>query len=99
MRTMENLIVDIYNESIENYNKIHKMIDKKITNPDELVEMEGLKANVINIEILNIGKNLDDANKIHFFLLQSDNIFSDALIQKTDEMKRRFNKFKKDYEE
>ena len=50
MRTMENLIVDIYNESIENYNKIHKMIDKKITNPDELVEMEGLKAKFILIE-------------------------------------------------
>ena len=98
-KEMENLIVEIYESSIENYNKLHRLIDKKITTPDELVEMEALKANSVNFEILNIGKNLDDANKIQAFLLFSDNLFSDNLILKTDEMKRRFNKFKRDYEE
>lgn len=99
MREMENLIIQIYNESIESYNRLHGLIDMKINNPEELVEMEVLKTNVVNPEVLNIGKNLDDANKIHFFLLLSDNIFSDNLIFKTEEMKRRFNKFKRDYEE
>lgn len=99
MREMENLIIQIYHESIESYNKLHGLIDKKITTPDELVEMEALKANVVNMDVLNIGKNLDEANKIHFFLLSLDNIFSDNIIFKSEEMKRRFNKFKRDCEE
>ncbi len=98
MREMENLIIQIYNESTDNYNRLSNSIDKKITTPEELVELEGLKTSV-NFEVLNIGKNLDEANKIHHFLLISDNIFSDNLINKTDEMKKRFNKFKRDYEE
>jgi len=99
MREMENLVIQMYNESTDNYNRLHGLIDKKITTPDELVEMEALKANVVNLEVLNIGKNLDEGNKIHFFLLFSDSIYSDILILKTDEMKRRFNKFKRDCEE
>ncbi len=99
MREMENLIIQIYLESIEIYNRLHGLIDKKIATPDELVEMEALKTNLFNLEVLNVGKNLDEANKIHFFLLLSDNIFSDHLIFKTEEMKKRFNKFKRDCEE
>lgn len=98
MREMENLIVDIYNTSIDNYNRLHKLIDKKLTTPDELVEMDSIKT-YVNNQVLNIGKNLDDANKIFIFLLSIDNIFSDNIILKTDEMKRRFNKFRRDYEE
>lgn len=98
MREMENLIVQIYDESIQNYNRLYDLIHKRVTTPDELVEMEATKT-AMNIELLNIGKNLDDANKIHFFLLSADDLFSDNLIHKTDEMKRRFNKFRRDYEE
>ena len=98
MRTMENLIIDIYVTAIENYNKLHKQIDKKINNPDELVEMDIIKNN-LNLEVMNLNKSFDDANKIFLFLLISDNLFSDILIQKTEEMKRRFNKFRRDYEE
>lgn len=98
MRTMENLIIDIYITAIENYNKLHKQIDKKINNPDELVEMDIIKNN-LNLEVMNLNKSFDDANKIYLFLLISDNLFSDILIQKTEETKRRFNKFRRDYEE
>lgn len=98
MREMENLIIQIYDESIQNYNRLYDLIHKRVTTPDELVEMEATKT-AMNLELLNIGKNLDDANKIHFFLLSADNLFSDNLIHKTDEMKRRFNKFRRDYEE
>jgi hypothetical protein len=98
MRQMENLVIDIYNSSIDQLNKLHRLIDRKITTPDELVEMDALKT-LVNTEVLNLGKNLDDANKIYFFLITSDNLFSDNIIQKTEEMKKRHDKFKKDYEE
>ena len=98
MRTMENLIIDSYHNSIEKYNNLHKMIDKKICTPDELVEMETTKSE-IQTELINLGKEFDDTNRIYIFLIYADNIFSENIITKTEEMKRRFDKFKRDYEE
>lgn len=97
-RTMENLIIDSYNNSIEKYNNLHKMIDKKICTPDELVEMEATKT-LIQAELINLGKEFDDTYRIYIFLIYADNIFSDNIISKTEEMKKRFDKFKRDYEE
>ena len=98
MRTLETLIIDSYNNSIEKYNSLHKMIDKKIVTPDELVEMEATKTYIQN-ELIILGKEFDDSYRIFIFLIYADNIFSENIILKTEEMKKRFDKFKKDSEE
>jgi hypothetical protein len=74
------------------------MIDKKISTPDDVVNMDATKA-YVQTELLSLGKEFDDSYRIYIFLIHIDNIFSENIISKTEEMKKRFDKFKKDSEE
>jgi hypothetical protein len=98
MRTKEALIINFYNISIEKYNNLHQMIDKKILTPDDVVNMDLTKA-YVQTELINLGKEFDDSYRIYIFLIHIDHIFSENIISKTEEMKRRFEKYKKESDE
>lgn len=94
----EEMIIDLYNKSIDKYYKIYREIDRKLTTPEEVVEMEKIKTNLYT-DLTIIQKNIDDAGKIQFFLLQIDHLFSDIIILKTQEMATKHQSFKVEYEE
>lgn len=97
-KVLETNIVNLYLQAMERYNKMFKSIDKRLNTPEELVEMDKIKANLVN-DVALIQKEFDDAYKVYFYLFSSDHIFTENLINKTEEMIKRHLKYKKDYEE
>jgi hypothetical protein len=98
MKKLEESIQDLFNQSIDRYGKMHKMIDRKLNTPDDLVEMEKIKNN-LSSDLSNIQRDFDDAMKIYIFLFQSDHFFSDYLLNKTEETIKRHLKYRRDSEE
>lgn len=98
MSSLEEEIITLYNNCIDRYNHIHKLIDKKLNTPEDVVNMEQTKLGLVNENSI-IYKDYDEAFRVFAFLMQVDHIFTDDAMFKVIEMMRRHSKFKKDYEE
>jgi hypothetical protein len=98
-KKLEDNIISVFNDTIDNYQKLHKMVDKRLYTPEDLVEMEKIKSTVLSSELNNILHDYNEASKIYFYLLSVDNIFTEAILNKTEETVKCHLKFKKDYEE
>lgn len=98
LKKLEELIIDLYSSATERYHKLFKLIDKRLYTPEDLVEMEKIKTNMIH-DLTNIQREYDDAYKTYYFLLSIDHFFSENLIFRTEEAMKRHVKFKKDSDE
>jgi hypothetical protein len=98
LKSLEESIITLYNTTLDKYSKIHKLIDKRLNSPEELVEMEKVK-NYMSNELFSIQKDFDDAYKIYIYLFKIDHYFSDTLINKTEEAMKRHIRFKRELEE
>ena len=97
MKSLEDEIISAYDKNIEKFSQLLKMIEKKLTTPQEVVEMEKTKMKVSS-EYNGIIRDFEDSYKIFLFLIKSDDIFSSDIINKTSEGIRRYNKFKQESE-
>ena len=97
MKSLEDEIISAYDKNIEKFSQLIKMIEKKLTTPQEVVEMEKTKMKVSS-EYNGIIRDFEDAYKIFLFLIKSDDIFSLDIINKTSEGIRRYNKYKQESE-
>jgi hypothetical protein len=97
-KSLEDSIILLYTGCNDKYNKIFKLIDKRLYTPEELVEMDKIKVSMTS-ELNNISKDFEDAMKIYFFLFKVDHNFSDSIMTKTDETVKRHLRFKKEYDE
>lgn len=77
------------------YSELIKLIDMKLTTPEEVVAMEKTKARVSS-ELAGVTRDFDDSYKIAIYLLKIDHIFSNEIIAKTEEVKTTHIKFKED---
>jgi len=92
-KSLEDIISNIYENNINKYGELIYKLENKLTTPEEVVQMEKTKQN-ISLDLININRDFDDANKIFLFLIKSNDIFSEELIKKTSEGINRYNKFK-----
>ena len=97
MKSLEDEIIGAYDKNIERFSQLLKMIEKKLTTPQEVVEMEKTKMKVSS-EYSSIIRDFEDSYKIFLFLIKSDDIFSLDIINKTTEGIRRYNKYKQESE-
>lgn len=97
-KKLEDIIIVLFNGTVDKYQKMHKMLDKRLHSPDDSVEMEKIKNNM-SADFNSIQNDFNDAMKIFYYLISVDNIFSDILLAKIEEAARRHQKFKKDYDE
>lgn len=99
MRTLEDLILSLYNSIFEKFTKMKKQLDKKLLTPEDIAEMDKIKNNLV-FDTSAIGKEFDDSYKIIHYLLGADHIFTDNLIYKTDEVikcQKKFREFQDEY--
>ena len=95
--SLENKILQTYDENNDKFIQIIKKTDVKLNSPQELVDMEHTKFNV-NTEISNIVNSYEDSYKIMVFLLKENDIFNQNVIDKICFGLRNYYKFKKDKE-
>jgi len=95
---LENLIFAHYSKASELFIKIHRQINKRLTTPEELVEMEKLKSN-LSIDLGAIDKQLEGATNIYYFLIAEDHIFSENLIQQAEDIFFKNKKFQNEVDE
>jgi hypothetical protein len=91
------MILVNYNNNIEKFGKLLILINKKLNTPEEVVEMEKTK-NKVNMDVIGLVKDFDESHKIFLFLIKSNDIFSEDMINKIAEGIKSFYKFKSDSE-
>jgi hypothetical protein len=97
LKSLEDMILVNYNNNIEKFGKLLILINKKLNTPEEVVEMEKTK-NKVNMDVIGLVKDFDESHKIFLFLIKSNDIFSEDMINKIAEGIKSFYKFKSDSE-
>ena len=72
--SLEERITKTYENNNEKFNQFIKLIDAKLTSPEELVRIEKLKIQV-NTNFLAAIHDYEDSEKILMFLLKEDDVF------------------------
>ena len=97
MRSLEEEIIEKYNQNIEKFSELIKLIDVRLTTPEEVVEMEKTKAKV-GSELSEVHHRLEDAYKIYLFLIKIGHKYTDEIISKTVETMKKMKKYQADTE-
>jgi hypothetical protein len=97
-KSLEDIIMNYYNNIIDRLFKIHRLIDRNLLTPEDIVEMEKTK-NLMLAELYNNQKDFEEANIIFNFLLKVDCNFSEILLSKSEETIKRHLRFKKELDE
>ena len=84
--------------NIDKFGELIKMIDVKLTTPEELVEMEQKTNAKVASELSVVHRRFEDAYKIYIFLIKIGHLFTDDLINKTVEAMKRTKKYQVDSE-
>jgi len=92
-KSLEERITKIYENNNEKFNQFIKMIDVKLTSPEELVQIEKLKLQV-NTNFLAAIHDYEDSDKILMFLLKEDDLFPLEFSNKICDGIKKFYKFK-----
>ena len=98
LKNLEDNALALYLNVTERYAKLKKQIEPHLTTPEDISEMDKIKANMSQDTNI-IHRDLDDSYKIVHYLLTIDHIFSDNLIYKTDEVIKTQKKFREYNEE
>ena len=98
MHSLEEEIMHNYDINIEKFGELIKMIDIKLTTPEELVEMEQRTKVKVGSELSIVHRRFEDAYKIYIFLIKIGHFFTDDLIGKTVEAMKRMRKYQADSE-
>ena len=98
MHSLEEEIMHNYDINIEKFGELIKMIDIKLTTPEELVEMEQKTKVKVGSELSIVHRRFEDAYKIYIFLIKIGHFFTDDLIGKTVEAMKRMRKYQADSE-
>ena len=91
--SLEVRITKIYEENNEKFNQFIKLLDVKLTTPEECVQIEKLKITV-NSNFLQCVHDYEDGDKILVFLLKEDDVFPLEFSTKICDGIRKFYKFK-----
>jgi hypothetical protein len=91
----EDIIMN-YNSVIDRYNSILLLIDRPLITPEDIVEMDKIKANV-GLELTSVQRDIDEAFKNINYLLNINHIFSDKMLEKMTEALDRHNKHRNDF--
>ena len=91
--SLEERITKIYETNNEKFNQFLKLIDVKLTTPEELVRVEKLKIQ-INTNFLGCIHEYEDGDKILVFLLKEDDVFPLEFSNKICDGIKKFYKFK-----
>jgi dynein heavy chain len=92
-KSLEDRITKIYETNNEKFNQFIKLIDVKLTTPEELVQIEKLKIQV-NTNFLAALHDYEDSDKILMFLLKEDDVFPLEFSNKICDGIKKFYKFK-----
>lgn len=98
MKSLEEEIIHLYNLNIDKYAELVKMIDVKLTTPEDVVEMEQKIKVKVASEISIIQRQNEDAYKIFIYLIKIGHLFTDDLINKTCEIMVKTKKYQNDSE-
>ena len=98
MKSLEEEIIRGYDMNIDKFGELIKMIDVKLTTPEELVEMEQKTNAKVASELSVVHRRFEDAYKIYIFLIKIGHLFTDDLINKTVEAMKRTRKYQVDSE-
>jgi hypothetical protein len=96
MKSLEEEIIHLYNLNIDKYAELVKMIDVKLTTPEDVVEMEQKIKVKVASEISIIQRQNEDAYKIFIYLIKIGHLFTDDLINKTCEIMVKTKKYQND---
>ena len=91
--SLEERITKTYENNNEKFNQFIKLIDVKLTSPEELVRIEKLKLQV-NTNFLAAIHDYEDSDKILMFLLKEDDVFPLDFSNKICDGIKKFYKFK-----
>ena len=91
--SLEERITKTYENNNEKFNQFIKLIDAKLTSPEELVRIEKLKIQV-NTNFLAAIHDYEDSEKILMFLLKEDDVFPLEFSNKICDGIKKFYKFK-----
>ena len=91
--SLEDRISKIYETNNEKFNQFIKLIDVKLTSPEELVRVEKLKLQV-NTNFLACIHDYEDGDKILMFLLKENDVFPLEFSNKICDGIKKFYKFK-----
>ena len=91
--SLEKRITNIYEANNEKFSQFIKLIDVKLTSPEELVRVEKLKLQ-INTNFLACIHDYEDGDKILVFLLKENDIFPIEFSNKICDGIKKFYKFK-----
>ena len=92
-KSLEDRITKTYENNNEKFNQFIKLIDVKLTSPEELVRIEKLKLQV-NTNFLAAIHDYEDSDKILMFLLKEDDVFPLDFSNKICDGIKKFYKFK-----
>ena len=92
-KSLEDRITKTYENNNEKFNQFIKLIDVKLTTPEELVNIEKLKIQV-NTNFLAAIHDYEDSDKILMFLLKEDDVFPLEFSNKICDGIKKFYKFK-----
>ena len=91
--SLEIRITKTYETNNEKFNQFIKLIDVKLTTPEECVQIEKLKIQV-NTNFLQAVHDYEDSDKILMFLLKEDDVFPLEFSNKICDGIKKFYKFK-----
>ncbi len=92
-KSLEDRITKIYETNNEKFNQFIKLVDVKLTTPEELVQIEKLKIQV-NTNFLAALHDYEDGDKILMFLLKEDDVFPAEFSNKICDGIKKFYKYK-----
>ena len=91
--SLEERITKIYENNNEKFSQFIKLIDVKLTSPEELVRIEKIKLQ-INTNFLAAIHDYEDGDKILMFLLKEDDVFPLEFSNKICDGIKKFYKYK-----
>ena len=93
--SLENRILEMYDNNNDKFIQIIKKIDIKLNTPEEVVNMEKIK-NQVQTDITSILNSYEDSYKIMIFLIKENDLFNENIINRICLGIKNFLKFKKD---
>ena len=93
--SLENRILEMYDNNNDKFIQIIKKIDIKLTTPEEVVNMEKIKSQV-QTDITSILNSYEDSYKIMIFLIKENDLFDENIMNRICLGIKNYLKFKKD---